>query len=68
MKILELISQESQSLNLKPDLSEDLLNELTDLIESPNLIKGTFDKLFLGLPVEVLSTVTKDIFLFLIKI
>ncbi len=59
-KIVELVSQESQSLSLNPDLSEDLLNELTDLVELPNLIKGNFDKLFLSLPVEVLSTVMKS--------
>ena len=59
-KILDLINQESQLLNLHPDLSEDLLNELTDLVESPNLIKGNFDNLFLSLPVEVLSTVMKS--------
>ncbi len=59
-KILNLINLESESENLKPDLSEDLLNELTDLVESPSLIKGSFDKLFLSLPVEVLSTVMKS--------
>ena len=47
-------------MSLNPDLSEDLLNELTDLVELPNLIKGNFDKLFLNLPVEVLSTVMKS--------
>ncbi len=59
-KILNLITLESELVNLKPDLSEDLLNELTDLVESPNLIKGNFDKKFLSLPVEVLSTVMKS--------
>ncbi len=59
-KILDLIHQNSRSLNLQPDLSEDLLNELTDLVESPNLVKGNFDNLFLNLPVEVLSTVMKS--------
>ncbi len=59
-KILDLITQESKLLNLNPDLSDDLLNELTDLVESPNLIKANFDKLFLRLPVEVLSTVMKS--------
>ncbi len=59
-KIFNLISLESELANLNPDLSEDLLNELTDLVESPNLIKGNFDKKFLCLPVEVLSTVMKS--------
>jgi len=59
-KIAYLINQEAQSLSLNPDLSERLLNELTDLVESPNLITCSFDKQFLNLPVEVLSTVMKN--------
>ena len=59
-KIDYLINQEAQSLSLNPDLSERLLNELTDLVESPNLITCSFDKQFLNLPVEVLSTVMKN--------
>jgi len=59
-KIDYLINQEAQSLSLNPDLSKRLLNELTDLFESPNLITCSFDKQFLNLPVEVLSTVMKN--------
>ena len=59
-KIVNLINHESQLLNLEPDLSDNLLNELTDLVESPNLITSNFDKQFLNLPVEVLSTVMKN--------
>ncbi len=59
-KILNLINLESQLLNLNPDLSDRLLEELTDLVESPNLITGNFDKQFLNLPVEVLSTVMRN--------
>ena len=59
-KIVNLINQSSQLLDLTPDLSDGLLNELTDLVESPNLITGNFDKQFLDLPVEVLSTVMKS--------
>ncbi|ABM72033.1 Glycyl-tRNA synthetase beta subunit [Prochlorococcus marinus str. MIT 9515] len=59
-KIDNLINQESQLLKLDPSLSESLLNELTDLVESPNLITCNFDKQFLNLPVEVLSTVMKN--------
>jgi len=58
-KIKSLINQASKSLNLKPDLSERLLNELTDLVEWPDLIIGKFSNEFLDLPVEVLSTVMK---------
>ena len=57
--ILSMINQSSKSLDLNPDLSEELLNELTDLVESPDLIIGKFSKEFLEIPVEVLSTVMK---------
>ena len=53
-KIERLINQASKSLNLKPDLSEELLNELTDLVEWPDLIVGKFSEEFLDLHVEVL--------------
>ena len=59
-KIESLINQASKSLSLKPDLSEGLLNELTDLVEWPDLIVGKFSDEFLELPVEVLSTVMKS--------
>ena len=59
-KILNLINKESKLKNLNPDLSDNLLNELTDLVECPNLITANFDKQFLNLPVEVLSTVMKS--------
>ncbi len=58
-KILRIINQSSESLDLKPDLSKELLNELTDLVESPDLIIGKFSEEFLDIPVEVLSTVMK---------
>ncbi len=59
-KIENLINQTSQSLNLNPDLSEVLLNELIDLVEWPDLIVGKFSEEFLDLPLEVLSTVMKS--------
>ena len=59
-KIESLINKASKSLNLKPDLSDGLLNELTDLVEWPDLIFGKFSEEFLDLPVEVLSTVMKS--------
>ena len=58
--IINLVNQEAQSVNLNPDISEHLLNELTDLVELPNLITCNFDKKFLNLPFEVLSTVMKS--------
>ena len=57
--IVSMINESSESLDLNPDLSEELLNELTDLVESPDLIIGKFSKEFLDIPVEVLSTVMK---------
>ena len=57
---MNYINQSSESLNLKPDLSEELLNELSDLVEFPNVIIGKFDDEFLDLPVEVLSMVMKS--------
>ena len=59
-KIEILINQVSKSLNLKPDLSGGLLDDLTDLVEWPELIIGKFSDEFLDLPVEVLSTVMKS--------
>ena len=41
-----------------PD-DEDLLNEVTDLVEAPHALKGTFDEKHLELPPEVLVTVMK---------
>ncbi len=58
-KILSIINQSSESLDLNPDLSEELLNELTDLVEWPDLIIGKFSEQFLDIPVEVLTTVMK---------
>ncbi len=59
-KIESLVNQASKSLNLRPDLSEVLLNELIDLVEWPDLIVGKFSEEFLDLPLEVLSTVMKS--------
>jgi glycyl-tRNA synthetase beta chain len=59
-KIESLIHQASKSLILEPALSEELLNELTDLVEWPCLIVGKFSEEFLDLPLEVLSTVMKS--------
>jgi len=59
-QIESLIHQASKLLNLKPDLSKELLNELTDLVEWPDLVIGKFSEEFLDLPVEVLSTVMKS--------
>ncbi len=59
LRIKDLVSNQNINNKFKPDLSDQLLNELTDLVESPLLINGTFDESFLDLPPEVLSTVMK---------
>ena len=57
--IKNLVLNQEMNNNFKPDLSVKLLNELTDLVESPLIVKGSFDESFLDLPPEVLSTVMK---------
>ena len=58
--IYDLITTSADNLKLYPDLSEHLLNEITDLVESPDLIIGNFDSKYLSLPTEVLCTVMKN--------
>ena len=55
--INDLINNTAHELKLFPDLSDQLLNEITDLVESPDLLVGTFDIKYLSLPTEVLCTV-----------
>ena len=57
--INDLVLNQKINNKFKPYLSDQLLNELTDLVESPLLINGKFDESFLDLPPEVLSTVMK---------
>ena len=57
--INDLVLNHEESKKVKPDLTESLLSELTDLVESPLLISGSFDESYLDLPPEVLSTVMK---------
>ncbi|WP_320664370.1 glycine--tRNA ligase subunit beta [Prochlorococcus sp. MIT 1223] len=58
-KINHLVSQASKKYKAFPELSSSLLDELTDLVETPSLICGTFDSSFLTLPPEVLITVMR---------
>jgi len=58
--ILNQIKNTNKKLALYPDLPDSLIDELTDLVEFPNLILGEFDKSFLSLPAEVLCTVMKS--------
>ena len=58
--ITNLINSSSKKLNLYPDLDDELIDELTDLVESPNLVVGSFSDEYLTLPSEVLCTVMKS--------
>ncbi len=58
--INDLINSSSYDLKLYPDLSDQLLNEITDLVESPDLLVGNFDIKYLSLPTEVICTVMKN--------
>jgi len=60
LQIKSLVTNISNELKVNPDMPEDLLNELTDLVEFPNLIVGSFHREFLSLPCEVLCTVMKS--------
>ncbi len=57
--INDLVLNHETNNKVKPDLTEPILNELTDLVESPLLVTGSFDESFLDLPPEVLTTVMK---------
>ena len=59
LHIKDLVLNYEPNEKVKPDLTESLLRELTDLVESPLLVNGNFDESFLDLPPEVLSTVMK---------
>ncbi len=58
--IKDLISEASKKLKANPDFTNSLFEELVDIVESPSLIIGQFDKSFLNLPAELLSTVMQS--------
>ena len=58
-EIRELIKFNSDKLNFYPDIPPELLDELTDLVEAPNLLLCRYSEEFLKLPAEVLCTVMK---------
>ena len=47
------------ALQARPDLPQELFDELTDLVEAPLLIQGSVPESYLALPAEVLSTVMR---------
>lgn len=58
--IRERLAQAAVEAGAQLDLPTELLEELVDLVESPELIEGTIDARFLALPPEVLSTVMRS--------
>ena len=58
-QIRRSVEQAAEALQARPDLPEDLFEELTDLVEAPLLIEGAVAEQYLALPAEVLSTVMR---------
>jgi len=55
-EIQNLITSESKKLKVICEIDQDLLEEVTGLVEYPVILSGNFDKRFLKLPKEVLVT------------
>lgn len=55
-QVMELAAREEAQL----ELDEDLLNEVTSLVEWPSALAGGFDKTFLEVPPEVLISAMKE--------
>ncbi len=53
------VDRAAAALQARPDLPQDLFDELTDLVEAPLLIEGSVPEVYLALPAEVLSTVMR---------
>ncbi|RHW76526.1 glycine--tRNA ligase subunit beta [Colwellia sp. RSH04] len=59
-KIVEQIKQAADKINAVPLLDEELLEEVTALVEWPVTLVGTFDEEFLNVPAEPLIYSMKD--------
>lgn len=59
-KIVEQIKQAAESISAEALLDEDLLEEVTSLVEWPVTLVGTFDEDFLNVPAEPLIYSMKD--------
>lgn len=57
--ILEQINKVADSINGKIDMDEDLLDEVTYIVEYPTAFYGEFDKSYISLPKEVVKTPMK---------
>jgi glycyl-tRNA synthetase beta chain len=54
--IEQAVQQAAAALGARPDLPEELLEELTDLVEAPQLFEGSVAEHYLSLPAELLAT------------
>ncbi len=59
-KVRQQLEDAAQSLSLKPDYNEDLLEEIASLVEWPVVLQAGFDKAFLAVPKEALIYTMKD--------
>ena len=57
--IEQAVQQAAAALGARPDLPEELLEELTDLVEAPQLFEGSVAEHYLSLPAELLATVMR---------
>jgi len=57
--IRSAVDTAAAALQARPDLPQELFDELTDLVEAPLLIEGAVPEAYLALPAEVLSTVMR---------
>ncbi|GAB6077854.1 glycine--tRNA ligase subunit beta [Hydrogenobaculum acidophilum] len=55
--ILDLVLSKAKELNISPEYEEELIDEITNLVEYPYLVVGEFEKEFLSLPDVVIKTV-----------
>ena len=58
-RIRTAVESAAAALDARPDLPDELFDELTDLVEAPLLIEGDVAEQYLALPPEVLSTVMR---------
>ena len=56
-KILELVKAEAQKIGAEPKISDDLLEEVTNICEWPVAVMCNFDEKYLSIPDEVTITV-----------
>ncbi len=54
--IEDQLNKKAKNANLKIHLNSNLLNEVTNIVEKPNIIKCKFDKKFLEIPDDILVT------------